>query len=86
MKIEAIGFVASIITAITLIPQVLKVYKEKSIKGLSLITIILQFAGALSWLIYAYYINSPSLFITSIFIMVSSALLILARNLFKSIY
>ena len=51
-NIELIGLLAAILTTTAFIPQVYKVIKTKSVKGLSLSTYLIFTTGVLFWLIY----------------------------------
>ena len=51
-NIELIGLLAAILTTTAFIPQVYKVIKTKSVKGLSLTTYLIFTTGVLFWLIY----------------------------------
>lgn len=50
--IDTIGFVAGTLTTISFIPQVLKTWKDKSAKDISLTMFLLFSIGILLWLIY----------------------------------
>jgi MtN3 and saliva related transmembrane protein len=56
--IEILGFVAAIITTSGFIPQVYKIWKEKSTEAISLNMYLLLTLGLLLWLIYGINIES----------------------------
>ena len=56
---EIIGFAAAFLTTIAFVPQVLKVFKTKSVDGLSLTTYLLYVSGLALWFIHG--INLESL-------------------------
>ena len=62
-NIELIGFLAAILTTTAFIPQVYKVIKTKSVKGLSLSTYLIFTTGVLFWLIYGLLKSSISMII-----------------------
>ena len=62
-NIELIGLVAAILTTTAFIPQVYKVIKTKSVKGLSLTTYLIFTSGVLFWLIYGLLKSSISMII-----------------------
>ena len=62
-NIELIGFLAAILTTTAFIPQVYKVIKTKSVKGLSLTTYLIFTTGVLFWLIYGLLKSSISMII-----------------------
>lgn len=50
--IEIIGLIAASLTTGAFVPQVVKAYREKSTKDISLTMYIILFVGVLLWLIY----------------------------------
>ena len=62
-NIELIGLLAAILTTTAFIPQVYKVIKTKSVKGLSLTTYLIFATGVLFWLIYGLLKSSISMII-----------------------
>jgi MtN3 and saliva related transmembrane protein len=52
--IEAIGFIATIILAVSSLPQVYTTFKEKTTQGLSLTMILMWTIGCLLMLVYVY--------------------------------
>ncbi len=55
---EIIGFLAAILTTVAFFPQVIKVYKTKDTKSISLTMYIILSIGLLCWLIYSVYLSS----------------------------
>lgn len=64
INVEIIGCMAGILSTISFFPQVLKVWKTNSTKGLSLWMYILYASSLVMWGAYAWLINSYSLLIT----------------------
>ena len=62
-KIELIGFVAGILVAISLLPQVIKSWKTRSTKDVALSWSNLS--GQILWIVYGVYISSTSLVVMS---------------------
>ena len=62
-NIELIGLLAAILTTTAFIPQVYKVIKTKSVKGLSLTTYLIFTTGVLFCLIYGLLKSSISMII-----------------------
>ena len=56
--IEIIGFLAGTLTTIAFVPQVIKAWRSKHTKDISLITFIALSTGMFLWLIYGILINS----------------------------
>ena len=64
-KIELIGFVAGILVAISLLPQVIKSWKTRSTKDVALSWSIINLSGQILWIVYGVYISSTSLVVMS---------------------
>ena len=74
---EVLGLVAGAITTGSFVPQVIRVYKLKSAKEISLIFNLLFVSGGLLWLSYGIYINSfPIIFWNSVGVLLALALLV----------
>lgn len=74
--IEFIGFAAAILTTAAFLPQVFKTWKTKDVSGLSLPMLIMFFVGVALWLVYALFINSPSMIAANAITIISAFLLI----------
>jgi len=64
--IDSIGYLGTIITMISFVPQVIKSYKTKSVKDLSYLMILATLFSSIIWTIYGYLINSNPLILTNI--------------------
>ncbi|MBC8396152.1 SemiSWEET transporter [Flavobacteriaceae bacterium] len=73
---EIIGFAAAFLTTIAFVPQVLKVFKTKSVEGLSLTTYLLYVSGLVLWFIHGINLESLSMIVGN-FISVILTLIIL---------
>ena len=73
--IEIIGFGAAILTTAAFLPQVYKTWQTKDVSSLSLPMLILFFIGIVTWLIYGFLKNSPSMIFANSITVVSSFLL-----------
>ena len=56
--VEVIGFAAGIGTTIAFLPQVIKIWKTKSTKDISLIMFVVFSIGVFLWLVYGILIDS----------------------------
>lgn len=61
--IEIIGLLAAILTTVAFIPQVYKVIKSNSTKGISLSTYLIFIVGVGLWLVYGFLKGSISMII-----------------------
>jgi len=64
--VEIVGFAAGILTTIAFLSQVIKIWKTKSTKDISLGMFIAFTTGIFLWLIYGILINSPPIILANI--------------------
>jgi MtN3 and saliva related transmembrane protein len=77
MLIDFLGYTAGILTMSSMFPQVIKNWKEKSAKDISLIRSIMWVIGVLIWIIYGtFIINFPLIIINTLNFILGSILLI----------
>ena len=65
MDVEIIGFVAALLTTSAFVPQVVKVWKSKSSKGVSVSMYLVLLLGVSLWGVYGYLIDSMSIMIAN---------------------
>jgi MtN3 and saliva related transmembrane protein len=53
-----IGFTAAILTMFGFLPQVIKIYKTKSVKDISLVTLVQFTFGIALWVLYGIYLKN----------------------------
>ena len=63
---ELIGFIAAVCTTLAFLPQVIKVWKTKQTKDLSLRMYTVMFIGICLWFVYGLRINSLSIILANI--------------------
>jgi MtN3 and saliva related transmembrane protein len=63
---SVVGFAAATLTTLAFLPQVVKSYKTKDTKGISLPMALLQSSGTFLWLIYAVLIKDFALGLANI--------------------
>jgi MtN3 and saliva related transmembrane protein len=63
---EIIGLIAAVCTTFSFIPQVMKVWKTKQTKDLSLRMYSIMFIGVLLWLVYGIRIDSLSIMLANV--------------------
>jgi len=63
--VELIGFAAAFLTTIAFIPQVVQIWKTKSVQGLSLTTYTTFVIGVFLWFLYGLSIGSLSMIIAN---------------------
>ena len=81
---KVIGIIAGILTSISMMPQLIKLYKEKKCEDVSLLMIIVLIAGVMGWTIYGILKNDITIIITNAFsFLVNSVILILTLRFKK---
>jgi MtN3 and saliva related transmembrane protein len=74
--IEWLGMSAGLISSITFLPQVIKTWKSKSAKDISLLMFTFATASVIMWLIYGILIrNNPIIFTNGTILVFSSLML-----------
>jgi MtN3 and saliva related transmembrane protein len=63
---EIIGLIAAVCTTFAFIPQVMKVWKTKQTKDLSLRMYSIMFIGIILWLVYVIRIDSLSIIMANV--------------------
>ena len=63
---ELIGFIAAVCTTFAFLPQVIKVWKTKQTKDLTLRMYTIMFIGICLWFVYGLRINSLSIILANI--------------------
>jgi len=77
MSASMVGLVAGSLCALSFLPQVLKIWKEKSAKDISLPTFIVFSFGVFLWLIYGFMIGDWPIILANflMFILASTVLI-----------
>ncbi|MDE2220805.1 MAG: SemiSWEET transporter [Gammaproteobacteria bacterium] len=74
---ESIGYAAAFLTTASFLPQVLKVWRSRSARDISLATYGMFTAGAALWLLYGVAIHSlPVMMANSITVVLAAAVLV----------
>ncbi|HNR15912.1 MAG TPA: SemiSWEET transporter [Chitinophagaceae bacterium] len=73
---DMLGYAAGALTAFTFLPQVLKTWKEKSAKDVSLYMFIIAFVNEIMWLVYGVMINNWVIILTNAVMLVMSGIMI----------
>jgi len=80
---EIVGMAASTLTTISFMPQVIKTYKSRSAKDLSLGMFLLFTLGVTLWTAYGIAIMKPAVYIANGVTLVLAASLLYAKFRFK---
>lgn len=79
MVLIVIGFIASFTSTISLVPQIYKTYKTKSVEDLSLIMLINFFLCSISWVIYGILTDTKSVLITNVIMTLFSLIMLIFK-------
>ena len=80
---ELVGSLAGLLTTIAFLPQVIKTYKSRSAKDLSLGMFLLFTFGVFAWLIYGIGINKLPIIIANSVTLVLAGMILAAKFRFK---
>ena len=76
---DYIGYIAGLVVTVSLIPQILRVYKLKSAREISVLYTTLLLAGMLLWLIYGIVLGLVPIILWNVAGAVLTTLLLLAK-------
>jgi len=62
---DYVGYAGGFVSAITFLPQVIKLWKTKSVKDLSSLTLFFLFLNVSLWLIYGILVNAMPIMLTN---------------------
>lgn len=66
--IEILGYISAVLTTVAFVPQILKTFKTKSAKDVSMGMFVLFTAGVFLWIIYGLLTNTKPVLIANIVI------------------
>ena len=78
-----LGYIAGFLTTIAFLPQVIKVWKTKSTKDISLWMFLIFNLGVFLWLIYGILIKNYALIFANTITLILSLSILVAKILFK---
>ncbi|HRG23172.1 MAG TPA: SemiSWEET transporter [Chitinophagaceae bacterium] len=73
---DILGYAAGAVTAFTFLPQVVKTWKEKSAKDISLYMFLIAFVNEIMWLVYGFMIDNMVVILTNAVMLVMSGIMI----------
>ena len=77
--IEILGYAAGAVTAFTFLPQVVKTWKEKSAKNVSLMMFIIAFVNEVMWIAYGVLSNNWVIISTNVVMITMCSLMIFLK-------
>ncbi|MEO6405849.1 MAG: SemiSWEET transporter [Ferruginibacter sp.] len=82
-SIQLLGLAAGTITSITFLPQVIKIWKTKSAKDLSVSMLLLILLGTLMWLAYGIFIKDIAIIFTNSMVLAMGFIMLYFKYRFK---
>ncbi|MCU0368735.1 MAG: SemiSWEET transporter [Cyclobacteriaceae bacterium] len=80
---EIIGLVAGLLTTVAFVPQVIKTWKSKSARDLSLVMFSLFCLGVFLWTIYGIMINQLPIILWNIITLILASVILFFKIKFK---
>ncbi|NOT52892.1 MAG: SemiSWEET transporter [Chitinophagaceae bacterium] len=79
-----VGYIASAVTVFTFLPQVIKTWKEKSAKNVSLLMFIIAIVNEVLWIAYGVMRDDMVIILTNIVMMCMASLMIYLKLRYKN--
>lgn len=79
-----LGYTASAVTVFTFLPQVIKTWKEKSAKNVSLNMFLIAVANEILWVAYGVLLNNMVIIITNVLMMCMASIMIYLKFRYKN--
>jgi MtN3 and saliva related transmembrane protein len=76
---DILGYAAGAITSLTFLPQVLKTWKEKSAKDVSLMMFIIAAINEVMWIIYGALLDNWVIILTNAIVLTMSLIMIMLK-------
>lgn len=83
MKTEIIGITAGIFTGISLLPQLVKLIREKQAQDISILMLVCLLVGLSLWVVYGIYKKDWPIIITNAFSLLVNCCLILLNFIYR---
>ena len=81
---QILGFIAGIFTGISLLPQLIKIIKEKKTEAISTWMLLILMGGLALWISYGVLINNLPIIITNAFSLLINIAIIFVRYRFRN--
>jgi MtN3 and saliva related transmembrane protein len=81
--ITIIGLIAALLTTLSLLPQLIKVYKTKSTKDISTGMFTLFGSGVLLWFVYGVFVNDLPIMVANSLAFIQAAVILFFKAKYK---
>ena len=83
MNVQLVGIISSVLTAVSMLPQLIKVIKEKDAENVSLVMLTVLLAGLGMWIYYGVLIQDPIIIVSNSFSVLLNMVLLVCALRFK---
>ena len=80
---EFLGLAAGTITSITFLPQVIRIWKTRSVKDISFLMMLLLIFGTSLWLTYGLLLKDTAIIYTNVMVLVMSLIMFYFKIKYK---
>lgn len=80
---EILGLAAGTITSITFLPQVIRIWKTRSVKDISMLMMVLLVLGTSCWLTYGLLMKDTAIIYTNIMVLAMSLIMLYFKIKYK---
>lgn len=77
--IQIVGIGAGILTSVSMLPQIIKTFREKKVEDLSLVMILVLMSGISAWIWYGFLRNDLPIIFTNCFSLLLNSVLLFFR-------
>lgn len=84
MLVNIVGFLAAFTSTISLIPQIIKMFKTRSVEDISIWMVLNFLATSAFWIVYGFLITSWSVCLTNIFMLVLATIMIYMKIKYRN--
>jgi MtN3 and saliva related transmembrane protein len=81
--VDILGYSAGFITSLTFLPQVIKTWKEKSAKDISLMMFVIAAVNEVMWIVYGVLLNNWVIILTNSIVLTMSLIMIFLKLRYK---
>ncbi|MEO5947084.1 MAG: SemiSWEET transporter [Chitinophagaceae bacterium] len=83
--VDILGYSACAVTALTFLPQVLKTWKEKSAKNVSLMMFVIAFVNEVMWIAYGVFRDDMVIIVTNVIMITMCSVMISLKLKYKNV-
>jgi len=80
---EHLGYVAALLGALSFLPQLIKVWRFRSVKDISLAMYIIYTTSVILWLVYGIIIKSPPLIMAEILTLILVSAILIMKYIWR---